>query len=199
MKYLTTVLMLIQLSLFAGESKPFELFGLDIKNASREEVRKTLRDKGAYPRREQDGYYADLYDPRSLMRGAEELVVVYDDRNEFVKISFLIPVFTFVGVDKVFEVRDMLVSKYGQPEAVRGREDLNPLSYFWSLSDRGGEDFGPLSYSWGPSAGVEVRLSRGWPNVSVELEIAFKDREASLEAVMERQEREQKEREHTSR
>jgi TPR repeat protein len=130
-------------------------------------LRAALKSGGLKATREDNGYWYDTYDSSAALEGSSELSVAYIE-EKFAKAFYLFN--SSMNPGKVVEVRNMIVSKYGQPASSVGNSSVGEVSYTWKLKD-----------------GIKVEVSRGWPDTSVTLAYIHPVNFAAMKAEQERQ------------
>ena len=146
-----------------------QLFGEALNCADKNVLRLAAKQAGAKATREEDGYWYDTYNSSELLEGTSELSIAY------IKVKFAKAVYKYnsmMDAHKVVEVRDMVVSKYGKPATSNGNPSLGPVSYTWKLKD-----------------GIQVKVSREWPDTTVYLTYTHPANFAAMEAEQARQKR----------
>ncbi|MEI7844134.1 MAG: tetratricopeptide repeat protein [Gallionellaceae bacterium] len=146
------------------------IFGEALNCTSKNALRQALKAGGLKATREDDGYWYDTYDSSEALEGSSGLSVAY------VKGKFARSFYEFnssMNTGKVAEVRNMVVSKYGQPTTSSGNVSVGEVSYTWKLKD-----------------GIKVEVSRGWPNTSVTLAYIHPVNFTAMEAEQARQKEE---------
>jgi len=135
----------------AAEQKPLELFGVVVKGASRDQLRQALKANGVRATREENQYWVDVYDAKGVLDGATELQAGYvaaSSKFAFVQYTFE----GFLDTDLVGKVINMVSSKYGRPSSQSGNYGLGPVLARWSLGQ-----------------GMQIEVSRGWPDTTTYL------------------------------
>lgn len=132
------------------------LFGTPLKDASRSELRQALIKAGLSPRRVDSSYFCDEYGVNGKLKGASQLTVCYTENdNHFASAEYTFP--AFMDTQLVQKVIDTVKSKYGPPIAVSGDVGLGPVSAKWAMAQ-----------------GMEIRVSRGWPDTTTYLDLVDK-------------------------
>lgn len=126
-------------SLFAGniyicceEKESIFLFGVDLETATRSEFREAIKSKGAIVEAERDDYFSDKYRTNEIMKGSSILTVGYTMEDDFSTAIYDFP--SIADQDKVYQIRDMLVSKYGKPSKEHNPK-LGLVKYVWEITD----------------------------------------------------------------
>ncbi len=103
------------------------LFGLRLDGADRAAMRAALKQAGAVPEREKDGYICDVYKGEKLIPGADQMAICYGpgERQPLAFVSIDYP-----ARDASFgkRVREMAEQRFGKPDAVEGE-----MSCLWNL------------------------------------------------------------------
>jgi hypothetical protein len=140
----------------AGQgAKPLELFGVPVKGASREQLRQVLKKNGLRATREDARYWVDSYDAHDVLEGAstfESGYVSATGKFAFAQYTFSV----FMDTELVGKVIRMVAAKYGPPSSRSGNYGLGPVTARWNMGQ-----------------GMEIEVSRGWPDTSTFL--LFKD------------------------
>lgn len=110
-----------------GRTQNAVLFGLRLDGADRAAMRTALKQAGAVPEREKDGYICDVYKGGKLIPGADQMAMCYGpgDRQPLAFVSIDYP-----ARDASFgkRVREMAEQRFGKPDAVEGE-----MSCLWNL------------------------------------------------------------------
>ena len=111
----------------AERAKNAVLFGLRLDGADRPAMRAALKQAGAVPEREKDGYICDVYKGGKLIPGANQMAMCYGPGEQqplaFVSIDYPARDATFGK-----RVREMAEQRFGKPDAVEGE-----MSCLWNL------------------------------------------------------------------
>lgn len=151
---------LISLPAISAESKPqqLELFGVSLKGASRDQLRQAFKQNGMRVTREDKKYWVDIYDATGVLEGASQFQVGYVAASE----KFAYAQYTFRGfmdTQLVGKVVNMVSTKYGRPSSQNGNYGLGEVSAKWNLGQ-----------------GMQIEVSRGWPDTTTYL--TYKDTSA---------------------
>lgn len=139
----------VQVSAHAGQ--PLTLFGTPLRGATRTELRAALQKAGLIQERVDDGYFCDKYGVNGQIKGAKGLTVCYSEGdNVFAAATYSFPAFMDTGLVK--RVVDMVKTKYGSPSSFQGMYDL-----------------GDVTARWDQPQGMEVEVTRGWPDTTTYL------------------------------
>lgn len=134
-----------------AEAKATEVMGIRLSSAKREDVRVAMNATKTPVIREDSLYWYDLYQAAALLDGADQLAIGYslaDGRLGVLRYNFP----AFMDTEKVRQVADMVVQKYGRPSRSSGDVNLGAVQYVWNLPD-----------------GIILTVARGWPDTSVSL------------------------------
>jgi hypothetical protein len=132
---------------------PLSLFGTPLKGATRAVLRQTLQQAGLTPTRIDDNYYCDLYKTNGVPANSTELQVCYtEDNDAFASAQYTYP--SFMDVNLVQRVVDTVSTKYGKPSSLVGNYGL-----------------GSVTARWIQPQGMEVRVTRGWPDTTTYLHL----------------------------
>jgi hypothetical protein len=131
------------------------------------------KNAGAKATREDNSYWYDSYDSSSLLEGSSELLIGYEiEHGKFARAQYKFD--AIVNAGKVMEVRDMVVGKYGKPSGKSGNPSVGEVKYTWKLKD-----------------GIQVEVSRGWPDTTVYLAYIHPANFAKMEREMKEQDQQQ--------
>lgn len=126
-----------------------QLFSTPIDCVRRDTFRATLKTAGNRATRENDSYFADLYDSSQVLSGTSELSVLYI-HSKLAYAEYTFP--RSMDTQHVQRVVEMLAAKYGKPTRTSGRARL-----------------GPVTYVWEEPGGISVQVNRGWPDTTIKL------------------------------
>ena len=142
------------------------LFGTPLKGASRTELRQTLIKAGLSPRRVDSSYFCDEYAVNGKLKGASQLTLCYTEGdNRFASAEYTFP--GFMDMQLVQRVIDTVKSKYGPPASLSGHIGLGPVSARWPMAQ-----------------GMEIRVSRSWPDTTTYLDLVDEANNSKLHAQM---------------
>lgn len=145
------------LPVIAAESKPrkLELFGVALKDASRDQLRQVFKQNGMRAIREEKKYWVDIYDATGVLEGASQFQAGYvAATDKFAYAQYTFP--AFMDTQLVGKVINMVSVKYGRPSSQKGNYHLGEVSAKWNLGQ-----------------GMQIEVSRGWPDTTTYL--TFKD------------------------
>jgi hypothetical protein len=154
--------------------KQVELFGVSLKSADREQLRQLFKQNGMQPTREDKNYWVDTYNAQGVLEGASEFKAGYvaaTDKFAFAEYTFS----GFMDTELVGKVINMVSTKYGRPSSKNGSNGLGPVTAKWSVGQ-----------------GMQIEVSRGWPDTTTFLTFvdsaANKQMKAEIESVKNAQE-----------
>lgn len=133
-----------------------QLFNVELKGATRDQIRSALYKTNVEAIRENDSYWVDMYNPNGVLQGAKTLNFGYTSNGKFAYAEYNFPVFMDTG--KILEVANLVSSKYGKPSKVEGNPNLGSVKYIWNFKN-----------------GMVITVYRGWPDTTTYLE--FKDKQ----------------------
>lgn len=145
------------------------LFNEAVMCTDKNALRAAIQDGGAVVEREDDDYWYDIYDSSQVLEGTSKLSVSYI-KDKFARAFYEYD--SDMDTEKVVEVRDMVVSKYGKPATSSGNPAVGEVRYTWKLKD-----------------GIQLEVKRGWPDTTVYMTYTHPANFAALEAEQERQKR----------
>ena len=131
--------------------RQLELFGIPLKRAARSTLRQALSQAGAQPKRVEDGYWVDLYNPQGILDEATELAVGYVGASS----EFAFARYTFqssMDTDLVRRIIKLVSTKYGAPAKQSGNYGLGDVQATWHFAD-----------------GMRIEVTRGWPDTTTTL------------------------------
>lgn len=137
-----------------SQAKPpaqLELFGVQLKSATREQLREVFEAGGLQPVRVEDKYWVDTYSAAGVLDGASGFIAGYVGRTG----TFAFAQYEFEGfmdTGLVTQVATMVTHKYGRASTRSGNEGLGPVTYTWKFPQ-----------------GMTVSVSRGWPDTTTYL------------------------------
>lgn len=122
-----------------------QMFGVRLSTATREVMRQALRQEGLTVHREDEAFSEDIYDAPNLMPGLLQLKFSYArESKRLAKVDYVF--MTFADNAHVEDVKLRIVSRFGRPAAVTGREESGPYQAVWRLPDQ-----------------MEILVGREWP------------------------------------
>src|SRR5689334_10757536 len=124
-------------------------------------MRKAAAAAGGRATRENDRYWADLYDSSRLLDGSRELSLVYTDAGDFAAARYVFN--SSLNVGQFTQVAELVASKYGAPNEKQGNPALGEVNYVWHLAD-----------------GIVLSVSRGWPDTTTYLEYRYPENYAIM-------------------
>jgi TPR repeat protein len=125
-----------------------ELFGLKLKLATRDDFWKTLKTTKVQVKTQDKNQWGDTYLTANELKGSSELYVGYTYDNKFAVAEYTFP--GRMNTQLVLEIKNMVSSKYGEPNSSDGTINLGRVTYTWNLQD-----------------GIELKVYRGWPDTTV--------------------------------
>lgn len=147
-------------------AEPLALFGTPLKGATRAELRQALPKAGLTPTRVDDGYFCDTYQTDGVPQGASQLTVCYtEDNNAFASAEYTFTAFMDTGLVK--RVIDTVAQKYGRPGSVSGNYGLGNVTARWTMPQ-----------------GMEIRVTRGWPDTTTYLDLIDRTNNDRMQAQM---------------
>ncbi len=139
------------------------LFGTPLVLADRSIFRKAIKKTGARDLREESRYWYDKYDSSSLLEGTDILYAGYVLKTGALAIAeYRFP--THMDAHKVVEVREIVESKYGKPNASNGNVKLGSVKYTWH------------------EGSTDIVVRRGWPDTTVFLDYIVKNAKEKMDA-----------------
>lgn len=135
----------------AAEPKPLELFGVVLKGATRDQLRQTFKQNGLRATREENNYWADTYDAQGVLDGASDFQAGYVAATG--KFAYARYTFSgFMNTQLVGKVINMVTTKYGRPSSQNGSYGLGEVTAKWNMGQ-----------------GMQIEVSRGWPDTTTYL------------------------------
>jgi hypothetical protein len=153
---------------YAETSKSIELFGVSLKNTTRDQLRTVLKSNGLQAVREDKQYWVDTYNASGVLEGASEFLIGYvSATDKFAYAQYKFP--AFMNEQMVAKVINMVATKYGKPSSMSGNISLGPVTAKWQMSQA-----------------MSIEVSRGWPDTTTYLKFidlsAYKVLQAESEA-----------------
>lgn len=122
-----------------------QMFGVRLSTATRDVMRQALRQEGLTVNREDEAFSEDIYEAPNLMPGLLQLKFSYArETKRLAKVDYVF--MTFADNAHVEDVKLRIVSRFGRPAAVTGREESGPYQAVWRLPDQ-----------------MEILVGREWP------------------------------------
>lgn len=132
------------------QAKGLELFGQDLTQTNRQQMRQALAKSKVISLREQDAYPYDLYDPSPWLKGATEMVLGYTPTSQ----AFAVAEIAFRSEDDTEQVRlvaEQVAKELGPWNRVLGRRASGPVEFEWR------------------KGATRVLVHRGWPDTTTYL------------------------------
>ncbi|MCL2459301.1 MAG: sel1 repeat family protein [Desulfobulbus sp.] len=130
-----------------------ELFGVKLKNATRNQLRAAFRKSPLQVEREENSYWVDLYRSDRALEGSSQLAVGCTDRGQFAFAEYTFP--SHLDTQQVQKIMDMVASKYGKPGKLSGNIGLGEVEAIWER----GQDMSIKVYSGWPDTTTYLRFS----------------------------------------
>ena len=147
----------------AEPKQPLELFGVPLKGATRDQLRNAFKKGGLRPTREDDAYWVDIYSAEAVLDGASEFAAGYVMASgQFAFARYTFP--ASMDTELVGKVIDMVTAKYGPPSSQEGRYSLGHVEAVWNRSQ-----------------GMQIKVSRGWPDTTTFLSFVDPAAEAQMQ------------------
>lgn len=135
------VMLLLILSVIGGNTNALELFGVDLQNSQRDELRRAAKKAGVKLIREGgDGLWYDSYDSSAVLPLSQRLYLGFVKQDK----RFAFAEYVFVGFGHAQILRN-LGQKYGRPE-ITNRAYISDQKYRWNQD------------------GIEISLYIDWNN-----------------------------------
>jgi TPR repeat protein len=135
-----------------GQKKRLELFGQNLKGATRDQLRGIFKQNGLQATREEDSYWVDTYQAEGVLEGANEFHAGYVAASgKFAFAEYTFP--GFMDLQLVGKVIDMVSTKYGRPSSQKGNYGLGKVEANWNMGQE-----------------MQVVVSRGWPDTTTTLQ-----------------------------
>jgi hypothetical protein len=165
----------LALSLITAPAWSVTLFGQDIAKVDRTTMRAALKSEQVGVKREDNGYWVDLYNAAGLLDEAKQLAIGYRDSDS--RLATLTYTFdSFMDTQQVARIANLVSQAYGKPDSRSGDPSLGGVSYRWHRD------------------GLSIEVSRGWPSTTTTLmytnEPIYKAMKAEIAREKERQAKE---------
>lgn len=133
------ILLGLLLSLYLPHTLAFDLFGVNVMETGRDQIRDAIRTSGAVVIREAgEGNWFDIYDMSRVFKQSKKMFVAYDKNSgQFAFAEYQLP------YDYVDTMLSRLTLKYGKPELKNGMFHSD-TQYHWTID------------------GVAIALYRNW-------------------------------------
>jgi hypothetical protein len=169
----TTAIAFSVLQAFAADQKPLELFGVTLKGATRDQLRKIFKQNGLRATREENNYWVDIYDAQGVLEGASEFRVGYVlASGKFAYAKYTFP--AFMDTQLVANVINMVTAKYGRHSSQNGNYGLGPVTAKWNMGQ-----------------GMQIEVSRGWPDTTTYLNFIDSSAQSQMLAEIDAEEKSQ--------
>ncbi len=123
------------------------LFSEEVLCVSREDLLQAIDRAGGVLTQARDSGWYDRYNSVNLLSNSSELIVGYTRAGEFALAQYTFP--SESDPHQVSEIKAMVQNRYGLPTSVGGSPRHGKVNYAWKTKD-----------------GIEIRVSRGWPNTT---------------------------------
>ena len=146
-----------------------QLYGVRLSTATRDEMRKAIQTQGLRAQREDNRYWVDVYDAKGLMPGVTQLHVGYLGNTQ--KLVFAEYVFaSFMEPEGLVQVMDRVRKRYGDPHRVEGEEGMGSYLAVWRMPE-----------------GMEVHVSREWPETTAYMKFVHRASYAQMREEVDRE------------
>lgn len=157
------------------KDQQLELFGTSLKSATRDQLRQAFKQNGLKATREDNNYWVDTYNAQGVLDGASTFQAGYVAATG--KFAFTEYTFSgFMDTQLVGKVINMVQTKYGRPSSQSGNYGLGPVTAKWRMGQ-----------------GMQIEVSRGWPDTTTFLKFidspAYKQMQAEIDSENKAQER----------
>jgi len=150
------------------DSSATHLFGANLATATRATLPPVLLHAGLQKLPAQSPWYQE-YRVTNQLPGANRLLIWYTQSGRFAMAQYQFP--SFMNTQKVVQVLRMVSQKYGNPSSQQGDPGLGSVHAHWDRPDH-----------------FEIRVYRGWPDMTVYLQII----DWKTYPILEREQKEQK-------
>jgi len=130
-----------------GASKNTKLFDVVLLCADRTELRKAIKLAGALVKSEDLNNWGDSYSTSNILNESSTLSVVYTHDDLFAQAKYIFP--SRMDSQQIVRIRDLLTNKYGKHDSTHGKVNL-----------------GEVYFKWHQENGIDVEVSRGWPDTT---------------------------------
>ncbi|MDO5544150.1 MAG: hypothetical protein Q4F77_12750 [Acinetobacter sp.] len=149
-----------------------QLFNIELKGATRDQIRSALQNTNVKVVREDSNYWIDKYNSNAVLEGTTDLNFGYTSNGKFAYAEYKFPVFMDSG--KIIEVANFVSSKYGQPSQRSGNPNLGQASFTWNFKN-----------------GMSITAYRGWPDTTTYLNYKDKVNYSKMNAEIENEQKRQ--------
>lgn len=131
-----------------------QLFGISLVKATRKEIWNALYNTKVIIKRQDASYWGDIYETNQVLEGSSELSIIYTSDNKFAVANYTFP--SRLDLQQIDKIKNMVVTKYGQPIQSQGSALVGEVSYLWKLQD-----------------GIELKVYRGWPDTTTYMKYTY--------------------------
>ena len=150
-----------------------QLFNVNLKCANRNTLMAAVKQAGANVKREDKGKWGDKYFTSKILKGSSELSIDYTVDDFFAQAKYTFP--SRMDAAQVSKIKSFVANKYGKPDTTKGNTSVGEVKYQWKLED-----------------GIELNVSRGWPDTTTYLTYVYPE---NLQAMKTEQDKQKKARE----
>ena len=150
------------------DSASTQLFNTFLRCANRDAMMAAVKKGGASVKSENKNHWGDTYHTGNVLKGSSELSVLYTVDDYFASAMYTFP--SRMDAQQIARIKEMVASKYGEPDSASGSVSLGEASFSWELDD-----------------GIRVVVSRNWPNTTTYLKYTHPENYQAMQAEQERQ------------
>ena len=150
------------------EGASTKLFGVFIKCANRDAMMAAIKKAGAGVKSEDKNKWGDYYYTSKVLKGSSQLYMGYTVNDWFAYAQYTFP--SRMDNQQVLKIKNMVASKYGEPDTASGNIGLGKVVYQWQLKD-----------------GIKLKVSRGWPDTTTYMRYTYPKNYKAMQDEIERQ------------
>ena len=150
------------------EGASTKLFGVFIKCANRDVMMAAIKKAGAGVKSEDKNKWGDYYYTSKVLKGSSQLYMGYTVNDWFAYAQYTFP--SRMDNQQVLKIKNMVASKYGEPDTASGNIGLGKVVYQWQLKD-----------------GIKLKVSRGWPDTTTYMRYTYPKNYKAMQDEIERQ------------
>jgi hypothetical protein len=130
----------------AGQGEGWlQMYGVRMSTATREEMRRAIRQQGLVAEREDEAFEEDIYEASHLMPGLLQLKFTYTrEGQKLARVDYVFAAFSDNA--HAGELTHRVQKRFGRPAQVTGYEEGGPYHALWRLPDQ-----------------IELFVGRAWP------------------------------------
>jgi TPR repeat protein len=145
-----------------------QLFNVNLKCANRNTLMAAAKQAGATVKLEDKGKWGDKYLTSKILKGSSELSIDYTVDGFFAQAKYTFP--SRMDAAQASKVKSFVANKYGKPDTTKGNTSVGKVKYQWKLED-----------------GIELNVSRGWPDTTTYLTYVYPENFQAMKTEQDKQ------------